>query len=54
MVKWEEIPNKKKEAGNLIDPRQKYEKEKDFICNYSLLCTGNNITRKCEKYVVRF
>jgi len=28
MVKWEEIPNKKKEAGNLIDSRQKYEKEK--------------------------
>ena len=28
-------------------------KRKSFICNYSLLCTGNNITRKCEKYVVR-
>ena len=28
-------------------------KRKSFICNYSLLCTGNNITGKCEKYVVR-
>ena len=28
-------------------------KRKSFICNYSLLCTSNNITGKCEKYVVR-
>ena len=28
-------------------------KRKSFICNYSLLCTGINITGKCEKYVVR-
>ena len=36
-----------------MDSRQKYEKEKSFVCNYSLLCTSNNITGKCEKYVVR-
>jgi hypothetical protein len=46
--------HKKKEAGNSNQlPAKSMKKKKSFICNYSLLCTGNNIPRKCEQYVIQ-
>lgn len=46
--------HKKKEAGNYQKlPAKSMKKKKTFICNYSLVCTGNNIPGKCEQYVIQ-